>query len=130
MKKGMAMALFVMAIGTFLFGQFATHRNYPMCLVGLFVIGSGLSLLQTASNQYISIIGPIESAAQCISIVGICNKVAGITSPIILSAFVPKGISGLEGKVKAATDQQAKDTILNEFAAKIYTPYITGVPLN
>ena len=124
------MALFVMAIGTFLFGQFATHRNYPMCLVGLFVIGSGLSLLQTASNQYISIIGPIESAAQCISIVGICNKVAGITSPIILSAFVPKGISGLEGKVKAATDQQAKDTILNEFAAKIYTPYITGVPLN
>ena len=118
------MALFVMAIGTFLFGQFATHRNYPMCLVGLFVIGSGLSLLQTASNQYISIIGPIESAAQCISIVGICNKVAGITSPIILSAFVLKGISGLEGKVKAATDQQAKDTILNEFAAKIYTPYI------
>ena len=124
MKKGMAMALFVMAIGTFLFGQFATHRNYPMCLAGLFVIGSGLSLLQTASNPYISIIGPIESAAQRISIVGICNKVAGIISPIILSAFVLKGIGSLEGKVKAATNQQAKDTILNEFASKIYTPYI------
>ena len=124
MKKGMAMALFVMAIGTFLFGQFATHRNYTMCLAGLFVIGSGLSLLQTASNPYISIIGPIESAAQRISIVGICNKVAGIISPIILSAFVLKGIGSLEGKVKAATDQQAKDTILNEFASKIYTPYI------
>ncbi len=124
MKKGMAMALFVMAIGTFLFGQFATHRNYSMCLAGLFVIGSGLSLLQTASNPYISIIGPIESAAQRISIVGICNKVAGIISPIILSAFVLKGIGSLEGKVKAATDQQAKDNILNEFASKIYTPYI------
>jgi len=113
-----------MAIGTFLFGQFATHRNYPMCLLGLFIIGSGLSLLQTASNPYISIIGPIESAAQRISIVGICNKVAGIISPIILSTFVLKGIGELEGKVKAATDEQTKNAILNEFASNIYTPYI------
>lgn len=124
MKKGMAMALFVMAIGTFLFGQYATHRNYPMSLLGLFVIGSGLSLLQTASNPYISIIGPIESAAKRISIVGICNKVAGIISPIVLSAFVLKGINELEGKVAAAADQSAKDIILSEFAAKIYTPYV------
>jgi len=124
MKKGMAMALVVMAIGTFLFGQFATHRNYPMSLLGLFVIGSGLSLLQTASNPYISIIGPIESAAKRISIVGICNKVAGIISPIILSTFVLKGVNELEGKVQAATDEQAKNVILTEFAAKIYTPYI------
>jgi MFS transporter, FHS family, L-fucose permease len=124
MKKGMAMALVVMAIGTFLFGQFATHRNYPMSLLGLFIIGSGLSLLQTASNPYISIIGPIESAAQRISIVGICNKVAGILSPIILSAFVLKGIDELEGKVKAAADEPAKNAILGDFASKIYTPYI------
>ena len=124
MKKGMAMALVVMAIGTFLFGQFATHRNYPMSLLGLFIIGSGLSLLQTASNPYISIIGPIESAAQRISIVGICNKVAGILSPIILSAFVLKGIDELEGKVKAAADESTKNAILSDFASKIYTPYI------
>ena len=124
MKKGMAMALMVMAIGTFLFGQFATHRNYPMSLLGLFIIGSGLSLLQTASNPYISIIGPIESAAQRISIVGICNKVAGIISPIILSTFVLKGIGELEGKVKAAADEQTKNAILSEFASNIYTPYI------
>lgn len=124
MKKGMAMALVVMAIGTFLFGQFATHRNYPMSLLGLFIIGSGLSLLQTASNPYISIIGPIESAAQRISIVGICNKVAGILSPIILSAFVLKGIDELEGKVKAAADEPTKNAILSDFASKIYTPYI------
>ena len=124
MKKGMAMALLVMAIGTYLIGQFATHRNYPMCLLGLFIIGSGLSLLQTASNPYISIIGPIESAAQRISIVGICNKVAGIISPIVLSAFVLKGINELEGKVKAATDEQTKNAILSDFASNIYTPYI------
>lgn len=124
MKKGMAMALLVMAFGTFLFGQFATHRNYSMSLLGLFVIGSGLSLLQTASNPYISIIGPIESAAQRISIVGICNKVAGIISPIILSAFVLKGIDELESKVNAETNAQAKDAILSDFASKIYAPYL------
>lgn len=124
MKKGMALALIVMAIGTFLFGHFATERNYPISLLGLFIIGSGLSLLQTASNPYISIIGPIESAAQRISIVGICNKVAGIISPIILSAFVLKGIDGLETKVDAAENEQTKNALLTEFASKIYTPYV------
>ncbi|HQW83693.1 MAG TPA: sugar MFS transporter [Ferruginibacter sp.] len=124
MKKGMGLGLLVMAIGTFIFGQFATHRNYSMSLLGLFVIGSGLSLLQTASNPYISIIGPIETAAKRISIVGLCNKAAGIISPIILSAFVLKGIGGLEQKVNNAPDEFTKESILNEFAKSIYLPYI------
>jgi glucose/galactose transporter len=124
MKKGMALGLLTMAAGTFLFGQFATHRNYPVSLAGLFIIGSGLSLLQTASNPYVSILGPIESAAQRISIMGICNKVAGIISPIILSLVVLKGINQLEDKVKAAPDAITKETILNDFASKVYVPYV------
>lgn len=124
MKKGMALGLFVMAVGTFIFGHFATHRNYPVSLTGLFIIGSGLSLLQTAANPYISIIGPIESAAQRISIMGICNKVAGIISPIILSLFVLKGINQLEVRVNTAPDIQTKEFILNEFASKVYLPYV------
>jgi MFS transporter, FHS family, L-fucose permease len=124
MKKGMAFGLFVMAVGTFIFGHFATERNYTICLIGLFIIGSGLSLLQTASNPYISIIGPIESAAQRISIMGICNKVAGILSPIILGAFVLKGVDELEARVNSAADAQTREAILNEFAGNIYTPYL------
>lgn len=124
MKKGMALGLLVMAFGTFIFGHFATERNYTVSLIGLFIIGSGLSLLQTACNPYISIIGPIESAAQRISVMGICNKVAGILSPIILGAFVLKDIDQLEEKVKAAVDPAAKEIILNEFAASIYWPYM------
>jgi fucose permease len=73
MKRGMALGLFVMAIGAALFGQFATMRIYPGALTGLFVIGAGLALLQTAANPYISILGPIESAAQRIALMGICN---------------------------------------------------------
>ncbi len=124
MKKGMAVGLFVMAIGTFIFGTFATQRNYTICLVGLFIIGSGLSLLQTASNPYISILGPIESAAQRISIMGIFNKVAGILSPVILGALVLKGMENFEEQVKAAPDQAAKDSLLNDFAGQIYIPYM------
>jgi len=124
MKKGMALGLLVMAIGTFLFGHFATDRNYTLSLFGLFVIGSGLSILQTASNPYISIIGPIESAAQRISIMGICNKVAGILSPVVLGAFVLKNVSGLEEKVANAANPQEKELILKEFASTIYLPYM------
>ncbi|WP_414076096.1 hypothetical protein, partial [Staphylococcus aureus] len=74
MKKGMALGLFVMAVGAVMFGQFATMRVFPGALAGLFVIGAGLTLLQTAANPYISILGPIESAAQRIAAMGVCNK--------------------------------------------------------
>jgi glucose/galactose transporter len=124
MKRGMALGLLVMAMGTFIFGTFATHRNYTLALTGLFVIGSGLSLLQTASNPYVSILGPIETAAKRISIMGICNKTAGIISPIILSAFVLKGINQLEQRVNAASTFEAKENILNEFASTVYVPYM------
>ena len=124
MKRGMALGLLVMAIGTFVFGTFATHRNYTLALGGLFIIGSGLSLLQTASNPYVSILGPIESAAKRISIMGICNKTAGILSPIILSLFVLKGINKLEEKVNNAPSEQVKEAILNDFASKVYVPYL------
>ncbi|MFN8337370.1 MAG: sugar MFS transporter [Cyclobacteriaceae bacterium] len=124
MKKGMALGLLVMAVGTFIFGHFATQRNYPISLLGLFIIGSGLSVLQTACNPYISIIGPIESAAQRISVMGICNKTAGILSPIVLGAFVLKDVSSLEDKVKHAADFAAREQVLNEFASSIYWPYM------
>ncbi|MDR2123349.1 MAG: sugar MFS transporter [Flavobacteriaceae bacterium] len=124
MKKGMAVGLLIMAVGTFIFGTFATQRRYLICLTGLFTIGSGLSLLQTASNPYISIIGPIETAAKRITVMGICNKVAGILSPIILSYFVLKDIDKLPDRVNAATSEVQKETILNDFASQIYIPYM------
>jgi MFS transporter, FHS family, L-fucose permease len=124
MKKGMAIGLAVMAAGTVVFGTFATMRNYPACLAGLFVIGSGLSLLQTASNPYISIIGPIESAAARISIMGICNKLAGVLSPIVMGVLVMKDVGHFEAQVAAAATPEIKHALLNEFAAKIYWPYM------
>lgn len=123
MKKGMALGLFVMAIGAVLFGQFVSWRMFAGALTGLFVIGAGLSLLQTASNPYISILGPIDSAAQRIAFMGICNKVAGILAPLLIGTLVLNGIGDLDAKVKAA-DPAARELLLNEFAAKIHAPYM------
>lgn len=123
-KKGMSLGLLVMAIGSLIFIPAAQQRSFPLFLTGLFIQGTGLALLQTASNPYISIIGPIESAAQRISIMGICNKVAGIISPLILSAVLLSNAKELETQIDATVDVAAKEQLLNELSGKVITPYI------
>ena len=123
MKKGMALGLFVMAIGAVLFAQFGSLRVFAGALGGLFVIGAGLSLLQTASNPYISILGPIETGARRIAFMGICNKLAGILAPLLIGTFVLNGIGELDQQVKAA-DPATRNQLLNVFAAKIHAPYL------
>ncbi|WP_442683392.1 sugar MFS transporter [Stenotrophomonas sp. JC08] len=130
MKKGLALSLAVMAVGAMVFGEFATRRWFGGALGGLFVIGGGMALLQTAVNPYISILGPIEGAAQRIALMGICNKIAGMLAPVVIGTFVLQGIGDLETQVQAA-DAVTKAELLNTFAAKIHTPYmaIAGVLL-
>lgn len=124
MKRGMALGLFIMATGAVAFGHFTTMRYYPGALTGLFVIGGGLSLLQTASNPYISIVGPIESAAQRIAFMGICNKFAGILAPIVFGALVLRGLDNFEARVTAAATGADRDQLLDAFAAQVYWPYM------
>jgi len=129
MRKGMALGLFVMAIGAVLFGQFTTMRLYPGALTGLFVIGAGLSLLQTASNPYISILGPIDSAAQRIAFMGICNKLAGAIAPFVFGALVLSGIGTFGQQVESAPTPQAREALLATFAGKVHLPYMVMAAL-
>jgi FHS family L-fucose permease-like MFS transporter len=122
-KKGMSLGLVVMAVGAVIFIPAAQGRSFGLFLTGLFVQGMGLALLQTASNPYISIIGPIESAAKRISIMGICNKVAGALSPIILSAMVLNRATEIESNIASATDAATRDSLLQELASRIILPY-------
>jgi len=116
-KKGMSLGLGIMAIGTLIFVPAAKAESYPLFLVGLFTIGIGLTLLQTASNPYATILGPRESAAQRISFMGIANKTAGIISQKIFGGIL------LAGGVAGATIS-AKEEL-----QKVITPYLilTGV---
>ncbi len=123
-KNGMSLGLFVMAVGALIFVPAANMRAFPLFLVGLFVQGMGLALLQTASNPYITVVGPIESAAKRIAIMGICNKVAGALSPLILSALVLQGAQAIEDQAKTMTDPAQREVLLSELAQRVVTPYI------
>ena len=92
-KKGMALGLFMMSVGALLFIPAAFSREFLLFLAALFVLGTGLTILQTASNPYIVLIGPIESAAMRISIMGLINKSAGVLAPLVFTAFILSGLS-------------------------------------
>ncbi len=121
-KNGMMVGLLVMAAGALLFIPAAMSRTYAMFLLGLFVIGTGLTLLQTASNPYITIVGPIESAAQRISIMGICNKLAGMAAPIILGAVILHDADTLEASLAAMTGPD-RIAALDNLALRVINPY-------
>jgi MFS transporter, FHS family, L-fucose permease len=121
-KRGMMLGLFVMAVGALLFIPAAMTRTYALFLTGLFVIGTGLSLLQTAVNPYVTIVGPIESAAKRISIMGICNKVAGVLAPLILGAIILSDADTLVETLKTL-DPVAKAERLDELASRVIVPY-------
>jgi MFS transporter, FHS family, L-fucose permease len=122
-KKGMSIGLFTMAIGAIIFVPAAQTRNFDVFLLGLFIIATGLALLQTASNPYASIIGPIESAAKRISIMGICNKVGGILAGLIFGYIALKDADVFEANL-AKMDAVAKNIALDELASRVIVPYI------
>ncbi|MEJ1241127.1 sugar MFS transporter [Chryseolinea sp. T2] len=127
-KKGMAAGLMVMALGAILFVPAAQSRNFSMFLTALFILGTGSALLQTAQNPYVSIIGPIESAGSRISMMGICNKVAGILAGLIFGAIALKNTDTLVESLKTM-DAATKVETLNELASRVILPYamIAGV---
>ena len=122
-KKGMSLGLIIMAIGALLFIPAANARTYWMFLTAIFIQGAGMTLLQTASNPYITILGPIESAAKRIAIMGIANKVAGGLGSVIFGAILLSGIDGIKEKLNIV-DETEKESLLNTMADSVITPYI------
>ncbi|MBY0435116.1 MAG: sugar MFS transporter [Cyclobacteriaceae bacterium] len=122
-KSGMSLGLIIIAVGAIIFIPAALTRLYSVFLVGLFIQGTGLAILQTASNPYVTVLGPIESAAKRISIMGICNKVAGGIAPIILGAIALQGADKLVTSLQSMNEIQ-KETTLDQLASRVILPYI------
>src|SRR5574344_1245626 len=115
--KGMSLGLTVMAMGSILFIPAANERSYIMFLIGLFVQGTGLALLQTAANPYVTILGPIESAAKRQSIMGVCNKVAGMIGILILYSAIFSGSEGIIAQINDPNTLPAvKDQLLSDLS--------------
>lgn len=121
--KGMSVGLAVMAVGSLIFIPAAMLRSFPLFLVGLFIQGTGLTLLQTASNPYVTILGPIESAAKRISIMGVCNKLAGMIGILILVNLLFSDTQALSAKIGSLTGTELENE-LNLLAQRVITPYI------
>ncbi len=122
-RKGMSLGLIIMAIGAMVFIPAANARTYWVFLVAIFIQGIGMTLLQTASNPYITILGPIESAAKRIAIMGIANKVAGALGSLIFGAILLSGIDGIKEKLSVVSDTE-KAQLLDTMADSVITPYI------
>ncbi len=122
-KKGMAVGLIIMAIGALVFIPAAGARTYWVFLSGIFIQGTGMTILQTAANPYITILGPIESGAKRIAIMGIANKVAGALGSLIFGALLLSGIDEIKEKITVVSGDE-KAPLLDSMADSVVTPYI------
>jgi glucose/galactose transporter len=123
-KKGIMYGFWIMSIGAFIFIPAAYSRTYSVFLMGLFTLGAGLAILQTAANPYITILGPKERAAQRISIMGICNKAAGILAPLIFAAVVLRATDSDLFKNLANMNEVEKNIALDELVQRVIKPYL------
>ncbi|MCE7069389.1 sugar MFS transporter [Dyadobacter sp. CY327] len=123
-KKGMMFGFWAMALGAFIFVPAAMSRTYEIFLLGLFTIGIGLAILQTAANPYITILGAKDRAAQRISIMGICNKAAGILSPIVFAAVILRPTDTAMFQQLSSMTNIERSAALDELIRRVINPYI------
>lgn len=122
-RKGMMYGFIIMAVGAFIFVPAALSRSYETFLLGLFSLGAGLAIIQTAANPYITILGPIERAAQRFSIMGIFNKGAGIIAPIVFATIILKTTDNDLFRQIPLMDDAQREIALTELIRRVIVPY-------
>lgn len=126
LKRGGSIGLLILALGAMMFWPAALTRSYGLFLISLFTMGTALAILQTVANPFVTIIGPVESAARRISIMGVCNKFAGIIAPLVFAALVIRPQDKLTmDQVQAGTlTGVAKEAALDEMIRGVIPPYL------
>jgi MFS transporter, FHS family, L-fucose permease len=122
-KKGIMIGFWIMALGALIFVPAALTRTYWTFLLGLFAIGTGLAILQPAANTYITMIGSKERAAQRMSIMGVCNKSAGIIAPLLLAAAILRPTDTELFKQLPLMDEVTRNAALDELIRRVIGPY-------
>ena len=122
-KKGIMIGFWIMALGALIFVPAALTRTYGLFLLGLFSIGTGLAVLQPAANTYITMIGSKERAAQRMSIMGVCNKAAGILAPLLLAAAILRTTDTELFKALPLMDEISRNAALDELIRRVIVPY-------
>lgn len=115
-KNGMALGMATMMIAGLLFIPAAKTQLFALFLFAQLIMGAGITLLQTAVNPYVVRIGPEESAAARISIMGILNKGAGVVAPMVFTALILSGFQEVGGDLS--------QTQIDDMANSLVLPYL------
>lgn len=121
-KNGIVIGLLICATGTLLFIPAALNRYYLLFLIALYVVGTGLALLQTAANPYITLIGNPEGASSRINVMGTCNSVAGMLAPLIFGSIALKNAENLK-KQAHELGGPLKEALLDSLSHRVLEPY-------
>lgn len=120
-KTGMALGMVTMMVAGLLFIPAAKTQVFALFLFAQLVMGTGITLLQTAVNPYVVRIGPEESAAARISIMGILNKGAGVVAPMVFTALILSGFQDVSGELtQVQIDDMANSLVLPYLGMAIF----------
>lgn len=123
-RDGMAIGLAIMALAALVFIPAAQTGSYPVFLLALFGLGTGLTILQTASNPYVVKLGPVDSAATRIAIMGIINKSAGVLAPMAFTALVLSGLADFNSEAVSQLGESERAAKMAEVADRLVAPYL------
>lgn len=123
-QKGMSLGLVIIAVGCLLFVPAAMSQTFAIFLIAQFVVGSGLTILQTASNPFIVRLGSEESAAARIAFMGLLNKAAGVLAPMVFTAMVLGEFSGINQVQLASMDAATKEAQISQMSVQLVQPYV------
>lgn len=116
-KNSMALGMGTMMVAGLLFIPAAQTQIFPLFLLAQLVMGAGQTLLQTAVNPYVVRIGPEESAAARISVMGILNKGAGVVAPVVFTALILSNFTDTVGT-------ELTPTQIDSMANSLIFPYL------
>ncbi|MEP6806303.1 MAG: sugar MFS transporter, partial [Flavobacterium sp.] len=122
-KNSIITGLLVFATGAFLFVPAANTRTYELFLFALFVIGCGLTILETSANPYATILGPPESSSKRLNLAASFNGLAAMVAPIVGSLFILSGTNHTPEQMAAMPDATRAAYLLEE-ASSVKLPYI------
>lgn len=122
-KNSIITGLLVFAIGAFLFVPAANTRTYELFLFALFVIGCGLTILETSANPYAAILGPAESSSKRLNLAASFNGLAAMVAPIVGSLFILSGTNHTKEQMAAMPEAEKAAYLFGE-AASVKMPYI------
>jgi glucose/galactose transporter len=123
-KNGIIYGLLILVVGFLIYIPAANMQAFWLFLVAQFIIGSGLTLLQTAANPYVVKVGPIESAAVRIMFMGLMNKGAGVIVPLVFTAVVLGDLTNVNATSLAAMNEVDRSQMIDTLASGLVNPYL------